>query len=335
MKTIPFLLLIMALISCRKSEEGTLRVAGLEESVEVVRDPYGINHIYAQNQRDLFFAQGYLAAQDRLFQFEVWRRQATGTVAEILGESELTRDIGTRLFKYRGSMTEEMQYYHEDGIEIIEAYTKGVNAYIEQALESPETLPIEFKALGILPEKWTPEVVISRHQGLLGNIQEELAVGRAVARLGAEKVQSLLWFHPKTPDLTLQEGIDEDGLFEDILGLYEAYRRPVTFRAEHLLEAYRSTPVETALLQRKALNLADRENPRVDSLSIGSNNWVVAGGRMANGKPLMANDPHRRIAVPSLRYMVHLVAPGWNVIGGGEPEIPGVSIGHNGFGAWG
>lgn len=335
MKSISFFLLILVLVSCRKSEEGVLRVPGLEESVEVVRDPYGINHIYAQNQADLFFAQGYLAAQDRLFQFEVWRRQATGTVAEILGESELKRDIGTRLFKYRGSMTEEMQYYHEDGIEIIEAYTKGVNAYIEQVLASPESLPIEFKALGILPEKWTPEVVISRHQGLLGNIQEELAVGRAVARLGTEAVKSLLWFHPKTPDLTLQEGIDKEGLFEDILGLYEAYRRPVTFRAEHLLEAYRSTPAETALLQRVMPDLPYHKKVQEDSLSIGSNNWVVDGAKMANGKPLMANDPHRRVAVPSLRYMVHLVAPGWNVIGGGEPEIPGISIGHNGFGAWG
>jgi penicillin amidase len=335
MKSISFFLLILVLVSCRKSEEGVLRVPGLEESVEVVRDPYGINHIYAQNQADLFFAQGYLAAQDRLFQFEVWRRQATGTVAEILGESELKRDIGTRLFKYRGSMSEEMGYYHEDGIEIIEAYTQGVNAYIEQVLASPESLPLEFKALGILPEKWTPEVVISRHQGLLGNIQEELEVGRAVAQLGPEAVKSLLWFHPKTPDLTLQDGIDKEGLFEDILGLYEAYRKPVTFRAEHVLEAYRSTPVETALLQSAVPNLPNQETVREDSLSIGSNNWVVAGAKMANGKPLMANDPHRRIAVPSLRYMVHLVAPGWNVIGGGEPEIPGVSIGHNGFGAWG
>lgn len=335
MKLFQIFLLILLVCSCRKSVEDTLAVPGLEQSVEVVRDPYGINHIYAGNEHDLFFSQGYLAARDRLFQFEIWRRQATGTVAEILGESELKRDIGTRLFKYRGSMKTEMQYYHENGIEIIEAYTAGVNAYIEEVLQSPDSLPLEFKALGILPQKWTPEVVISRHQGLLGNIEEEMAVGRAVALLGPEKVKSLLWFHPKTPDLTLQDGIDKEGLFEDILGLYEAYRRPVVFRPEHLLEQYRGRLVETALLDIEGADPANFESPEVDSLSIGSNNWVVAGARMANGKPLMANDPHRRIAVPSLRYMVHLVAPGWNVIGGGEPEIPGVSIGHNGFGAWG
>ena len=91
----------------------------LNDEVEVLRDKYGINHIYAKNQQDLFFMQGYLAAKDRLFQFEIWRRQATGTVAEIFGESELKRDIGTRLFKFRGDIKEELNHYHEDGYEII------------------------------------------------------------------------------------------------------------------------------------------------------------------------------------------------------------------------
>ena len=135
-----------------------------------MRDKWGINHIYAQNEHDLFFAQGYAAAKDRLFQFEIWRRQATGTVAEILGERELKRDIGTRLFKFRGNMTTEMEHYHPNGVEIITAYTDGVNAYIDEILKQPDRLPMEFKLLGIQPEKWTPEVVISRHQGLLGNI---------------------------------------------------------------------------------------------------------------------------------------------------------------------
>ena len=91
----------------------------LTDKVEVLRDKHGINHIYANNQQDLFFMQGYLAAKDRLFQFEIWRRQATGTVAEIFGEPELKRDIGTRLFKFRGDIKEELNHYHEDGYEII------------------------------------------------------------------------------------------------------------------------------------------------------------------------------------------------------------------------
>ena len=103
--------------SCKKTSttDNQLELSGLDEPVEIIRDEWGINHIYANNQKDLFFAQGYAAAKDRLFQFEIWRRQATGTVAEILGERELKRDIGTRLFKFRGDMTTEMNHYHDDG----------------------------------------------------------------------------------------------------------------------------------------------------------------------------------------------------------------------------
>ncbi len=303
------------------------KLEGLQQPVEIIRDEWGINHIYAQNQKDLFFAQGYAAAKDRLFQFEVWRRQATGTVAEILGERELKRDIGTRLFLFRGDMTEEMNYYHEDGVEIITAYTDGVNAYIEQVLASPDQLPIEFKILDILPGKWTPEVVISRHQGLLGNIDQELQVGRAVAAIGAEKVRDLSWFHPQDPILEMDPSIKGELLYDDILELYNAYRKPVTFTKEDIHAEYRNEE-ETVAMQTPDLK-------EEDPLAIGSNNWVVSGALTEDGNTYMANDPHRRIAVPSLRYMAHLVAPGWNVIGGGEPEIPGISIGHNEYGAWG
>ncbi|MCK5401830.1 MAG: penicillin acylase family protein, partial [Flavobacteriaceae bacterium] len=276
---------------------------------------------------DLFFAQGYAAAKDRLFQFEIWRRQATGTVSEILGERELKRDIGTRLFKYRGDMTAEMNHYHNDGVEIITAYTNGVNAYIKEILNTPDLLPLEFKLLNIVPKQWTPEVVISRHQGLLGNIGTELQIGRAVAKLGVNKVKELSWFHPKDPDITIDPSINKELLFDDILELYNAYRKTVSFQSNDIIPEYRNTTTASALLY-----LNEVKN---DSLAIGSNNWVISGNLMADGNTYMANDPHRTIAVPSLRYMTHLVAPGWNVIGGGEPEIPGISIGHNEFGSWG
>ena len=113
----------------------------LLDKVEVLRDNNGINHIYANNQRDLFFMQGYLAAKDRLFQFEIWRRQATGTVSEIFGEEELERDIGTRLFMFRGDLKEELNHYHDDGYEIITSYTEGVNAYIREVINNPKSLP--------------------------------------------------------------------------------------------------------------------------------------------------------------------------------------------------
>lgn len=322
------LLFVIFLFSCSSKPTNEVAINGLKAPVEIIRDEWGLNHIYAKNQHDLFFSQGYAAAQDRLFQFEIWRRQATGTVAEILGEKELKRDIGTRLFKFRGDMKEEMNHYHNDGEEIITAYTAGVNAYIEEVLKNKEQLPIEFKALGILPQKWTPDVVISRHQGLLGNIGKELQVGRAVAKVGDAKVKELFWFHPQDPDLTLDAKINKELLSDDnILELYNAYRTTVKFEKEDIVEAYRNSDEEKALT-----SIFDGKN---DSLSIGSNNWVVSGAKTADGNTYMANDPHRTIAVPSLRYMVHLVAPGWNVIGGGEPEIPGISIGHNEYGAWG
>ena len=220
----PLLLLISALtLSCSNSIE----LGGIIDDVEVLRDNYGINHIYANNQNDLFFMQGYLAAKDRLFQFEIWRRQATGTVSEIFGEDELERDIGTRLFKFRGDMKDELNHYHEDGFEIVSSFVSGVNKYIEEVNANPDLLPIEFDILGIKPEAWTNEVVISRHQGLLGNIEEELNIGRAVSLIGEDLVKDLLWFHPKEPSLKLPDDITYDDLKQDILRLYDAYRNHI------------------------------------------------------------------------------------------------------------
>ena len=319
----------------------TTTVRGLSTPVEIIRDRWGINHIYAETEYDLFFAQGYAAARDRLFQFEVWRAQATGTVAEMLGESELERDIGFRLFKYRGDMTREMNHYHDRGSVIIPAYVDGVNAYIAETEADPGLLSLEFELLGIRPKRWTPEVVISRHQGLLGNIGAELNYGRAVAALGDEAVKRVANFHPGEPDIALDPAIDGSLLSDDILGLYNAFRAPVRFRPEHLAGANGGQEDPLKLLEAGAeqTELGAPATPDwlawQDEQDIGSNNWVVSGQRSASGFPLMANDPHRGQSSPSLRYWVHLVAPGWNVIGGGEPEIPGVSIGHNGHGAWG
>jgi penicillin amidase len=330
MRKLVYFLSLILLNNCTEStlvEQEKRSVEGLKQSVEILRDQWGINHLFTQNQHDLFFAQGYAAAQDRLFQFEIWRRQATGTVAEILGARELKRDIGTRLFKYRGDLDRELNHYHPEGKAIIEAYVSGVNAYIKSVINTPEKLPLPFKILGIEPQPWTAEVVISRHQGLLGNIGQELEIGRAVALIGPEKVKDLLWLHPQEPVLDLDPKIDQQLLFEDLLAPYFAFRKGVQFEPRDLQPEYRTAEAISLLNQFNELSK--------DSLAIGSNNWVVAGSKTVDGNTYMANDPHRTIAVPSLRYMAHLVAPGWNVIGGGEPEIPGISIGHNGIGAWG
>lgn len=307
-------------------------VPGLQAPVEIIRDRWGINHIYAETEHDLFFAQGYAAARDRLFQFDVWRAQATGTAAEMLGPSEIERDVGLRLFKYRGDMEQEMNHYHDRGSEIVPAYVDGVNAWIAQTEADPSLLPVEFELLGIRPKRWTPEVVISRHQGLLGNIGAELNYGRAVAAAGSEAVKRAANFHPGDPDIALDPAIDGSLLQADILRLYDAFRRPIRFEPRHLTPEHRGSGQARSLLNGAdappAWTDADRE-------STGSNNWVVSGRLAESGFPMMANDPHRAQSAPSLRYWVHLVGPGWDVIGGGEPEIPGVSIGHNGHGAWG
>lgn len=296
--------------------------------VEVIKDRWGVNHIYARNEHDLFFAQGYLAAQDRLFQLEMWRRQATGTVAELLGPQEIKRDIGTRLFRYRtgganGTLDQELSHYHPRGPQIVRAFVEGINAYITEILKTPEKLPFEFRVLKTKPGFWTPEVVISRHQGLLGNVRDELNYGRLVKLIGPEKLRSLQWFHPAAspaePDLALH--VNGDELFQPILGLYEAFRLPLKFQG-------RATKADEDEAQTDAYFDTEKQY-------VGSNNWVLAGNKSSSGYPMLANDPHRAQSTPSLRYWVHLHAPGWNVIGAGEPTLPGVSIGHNDYGAWG
>src|SRR5918992_6061881 len=320
--------------TAQSSSGDTLRLAGLREPVEVLRDRWGIAHIYAKNEHDLFFAQGYVAAKDRTFQFELWRRQATGTVAELLGPRELARDVGTRLFSFRGDLTRELNYYHPRGKAIIEAFVAGVNALVGETERDSTLVPLELKLLGTKPRRWTPDAVISRHQGLLGNITEELATGRAVAALGTAKVREINWYHPHEPLLDLDPKIDGRLLSADILGVYNAFRGPVRFQPSDVAAAKRS---DTAAYRRLAQindSIADAVAWR-ERRDVGSNNWVVSGRKTASGYPIMANDPHRAISVPSLRYWVHLNAPGWNVIGGGEPVLPGVSIGHNEHGAWG
>lgn len=337
LKLTSLLLLLLSignLFAQTQTNAKTLSIDGLKAPVEIIVDHWGIPHIYAQNEADLFFAQGFNAARDRLFQFEIWRRQATGTVAEILGERELKRDIGTRLFQFRGDIKAEMNHYHDRGELIITSYVRGVNKYIELTEKDPSLLPVEFKLLGIKPQKWTSEVVISRHQGLLGNIGDELKIGRQVAMMGVEKTKELNWFHPNEPILELDPKIDKAALQEDILGLYNAYRRPVRFQPEDLVADARND-------WQQFKNLAAKDDIEWDYIEKeerafwGSNNWVVSGEHTQSGYPMMANDPHRTQSTPSLRYMSHLVAPGWDVIGGGEPEIPGISIGHNQYGAWG
>ncbi|HUE85494.1 MAG TPA: penicillin acylase family protein [Vicinamibacterales bacterium] len=353
-RTIPFLMILglsaglSGGLGVHAQVTATLRAHGLAKPVEIIRDRWGINHIYAQSENDLFFAQGYAAARDRLFQFEMWRRQATGTVAEILGRRELKRDLGARLHMFRGDIDAELNHYHPRGKAIIEAFVGGINAYIAETERNPSLLPIEFTMLGIKPGQWTPAVVISRHQALTSNVTAEVNYMRAMKRAGPDAVRELMYFQGGEPVFTPDPSIDLSAFPDNVLEVYSAFRGSINFEAGDVAPEYRlqaSAPRPQADLRAmgsqpraswlQASDPTARDSDEIDPRDIGSNNWVVAGSRTQSTYPIMANDPHRTIAAPSLRYWVHLVAPGWNVIGGGEPVLPGVSIGHNGHGAWG
>ena len=323
----------------------TLSVSGVSQPVEIRRDKWGINHIYAQNEPDLFFAQGYAAARDRLFQFELWRRQATGTLAEVVGKRELERDRGARLHMFRGDLDSEMNHYHPRGKAIIESFVRGVNAYIAEVERNPSLLPIELKMLGISAGRWTPAVVISRHQSLTANVTEEARLMRALKHMPADQLKDLIYWQGGNPEFAPDPALDPKTFPDDVLALYNAFRGAVAFRPEDVLPEFRASAPRASVFPTPGSRLptsvpieASADRPDQDVINprdIGSNNWVVSGSKTQSTYPILANDPHRVQGAPSLRYWVHLVAPGWNVIGGGEPVLPGVSIGHNEYGAWG
>lgn len=337
MRLVSFILVWVMSSVCFAQDRESVNVAGLVEPVEIIKDKWGVSHIYAQNQADLFFAQGYNAARDRLFQFEIWRRKATGTLAEIMGQKAFEHDKGARLLRFRNNLQAELAHYHEDGTEIITSFVAGVNAYIRETEQNPDLLPFEFELLGITPGHWTPEIVISRHNALTGGISNEIMLAEAITALGADKLRDYLPFYRDT-HLEPFDGIDLSIITDDIMASYRASRSMPAFEASDLANPQMARDFGNAI---STMNENFWDDPIEGINNVGSNNWIISGEHTASGKPIMANDPHRTIQSPSLRYMVHLNAPGsnrkpgWNVIGGGEPVLPGVSIGHNEHGAWG
>jgi penicillin G amidase len=293
--------------------DGEIKVTGLKAPVTVVRDAWGVPHISAQSPDDLFFAQGYVMAQDRLWQMEMWRRAAEGRMAEIAGPAAVARDRVTRLLKYRGPMDDaEWTSYHSDARRIFTAYVNGVNAFIAQ---HRDRLPLEFVVTGIVPEPWTIEQVVLRPPSF-GDAANELQLARSVARLGTLEANRLR--NPDPPDtLVVPDGLDVTAITDEVIA---AARVPAQTLPE-LLPPYRPA----------GNNGGDDGAIREP----GSNNWVVGKSRSATGHPVVANDPHREVSNPSLRYIIHLRAPGWNVAGAGEPPFVGVAIGHNDRLAWG
>jgi penicillin G amidase len=337
----PWLTAFLTMAAAAHAEEAKQVTKGLEHPVEVLRDRWGISHIYARNEHDLFFAQGYSAAHDRLFQLELWRRRATGTLSELQGPRALAGDIGSRLLKFRGDLGVELNHYHPRGAEIIRAFVQGINAYVDLTEREPVRLPIEFRVLGIKPGRWTPEIVVSRHNGLYGNVKQEVQYAQLVHALGAEQARELLNLHPGRAELKPDAALDLSVITDAVIESYTASRAAIQFRPEDIGREFRAKATGLDFQSRAfdALITADAAPGTArggsDPEAEGSNNWVISGAHTFTRGAIMANDPHRALLLPSLRYWVHLVAPGWNVIGAGEPALPGVSVGHNERGAWG
>jgi penicillin G amidase len=301
--------------------EGEIRVPGLRQRVEVLRDPWGVPHIYAGNLDDLFFAQGFIQAQDRLWQMEMYRRAGEGRLAEILGPEALRHDRLARLLRFRGPWTdEEFGSYHPEGRRILEAFARGVNAYLQHA---GDRLPVEFELTGIRPEPWTAETPLLRMQTAmpLGDARAELRLARQVAELGPREANRRARPTPFR-ELVVPEGVDLSLIGDDVLEGLSGFRNDMP--SPPLVPPYDAWA-----------SAGTSENGGVRETAPGSNNWVISPGLTASGHVLVANDPHRAVTNPSLRYVVHLDAPGWTVIGSTEPVLPGVAIGHNGRVAWG
>jgi penicillin amidase len=282
---------------------GALEVAGLQSAVTVQRDENGVPHIYAENAHDLFFAQGYVQAQDRLFQMDFQRRVGTGTLSEVLGEATLETDQFLRTLGTGRAAVEDLKVLDAETLAHLQAYTDGVNAFIAA---NPGNLPIEFRVLGYTPQPWEPlhSLVWGKMMAwsLGGNWEHELMNAQLIAALGEEKAAELMTRYP------------EEGPF--II--------PSEVKSFAGLEQFDMDRVSAL---KRLLKTADP--------GVGSNNWVVAGSRTTTGLPLLANDPHLGMQIPSVWYANGLHGGGFDVVGVVFPGVPGVVIGHNNRIAWG
>ena len=277
--------------------EGTLELDILEDEVTVTTDEKGIPHIKAKSDRDLYIAQGYIQAQNRIVQMELSRRQASGTLSEIVGESLVERDKFFRTLGLRRAAEKSYEHYSDYGKQVLQWFADGVNAYIEEAIEN-NRLPVEFTILGSKPQKWTPidSLTIGKYMAYdLGGHWERQAFNYYLLKeFPEEKAHELFPQYPKGRKTIIQ---DE-----------EIEKVDVAKSFEHAVISH-------------AFN--------------GSNNWVVSGKKTKSGKPLLANDPHLGLATPSVWLQMHLETDDMNVSGVIFAGVPGIILGHNDHIAWG
>ncbi|QRM33387.1 penicillin acylase family protein (plasmid) [Microvirga sp. VF16] len=296
-----------------------IEIQGLKAPGEVIVDQWGVPHIYAKSERDAFFLQGWNAARDRLWQIDLWRKRGLGRLAASLGPDYAKQDQALRLFLYHGDMDAEWAAYDKGARAAAEAFAEGVNAYVSRVKANPNLLPLEFRLTGSEPEMWNAkDIVRIRSNGLTRNLTSEVKRARSACAAGIEadalRKKLLPPVKPAVP-----EGLDPCAIPEDVLRDFVLATEPVSFAGEK---------------KKASLDDPQEYQSRLAALeesiaTIGSNNWTIAPSRTVTGRPILSGDPHRDHAVPSLRYAVHLDAPGLNVIGAGEPALPGISMGHN------
>jgi penicillin amidase len=298
--------------------QSRVAVKGLSASTEIILDKWGVPHIYASTRHDAFFAQGWNAARDRLWQMDLWRRDGLGELAAVLGSSYAEQDRAIRLFVYRGDMDEEWAAYGQDAKGNTEAFVAGINAYIAATKADPVLLPQEFKLARYQPAFWkADDVVRIRNHGLGVGVSQQVARAQLICKGGFAAAEFIPRISPPWSPL-VPEGLDFCSIPPNVLDAYQLAQKPVVFSERALQGATGKVS--------GSRGFADNSLSRT---SLGSNNWVIAPSRTTTGRPILANDPHREYAVPSLRYIAHLVAPGLDVIGAGEPALPGILVGHN------
>lgn len=307
------------------------RVTGLEEDVTINVDHWGVAHIKAENLRDLFFAQGWNAARDRLWQIDLARKRGLGLLARDFGPGYLEQDKAARLFLYRGDMKLEWQSYGEDSEDICTSFAQGINTYIAGCLSGEIALPPEFELLGTKPDYWVAEDVVRvRSHSLVMNATSELLRAKIMAAAGKEQGAKLdllrkqLVFDDVPQPV---DGLDLAVVTDRVLRDFRLAVSPVYFSKERLAATLDEARFWTNVMPSGEIDRAPFEE--------GSNNWAISADKTSTGRPILSLDPHRTHVLPSIRYVVHLTMPGLDVIGAGEPIVPGISMGHNGTAAFG
>jgi penicillin amidase len=314
-------------------QEQNLTVAGLRENVIVRRDERGIPYIQAKTDADLYFAQGFITAQDRLWQMDIFRRVARGELAELFGKQVLEEDKRWRKFGFAKIVEDGVPLLSPELRAALENFARGVNAYI--ATLNDKTLPVEFQMLQYKPREWraTDTMIIGKilAEGLSSTWQMDLLRAAAARNLPKEKLDDLN--NQVTPFDVVLFGKDAERREPQKVGAF----RP---DLQNQTDFSRSINVDSTLLAfiKKESEIRQSSLERIGFYAeelAASNNWVISGKRTLDGKPILANDPHLPPTAPGIWYLAHLSTPTMRVSGVTFPGVPGIVLGHNEFIAWG